>query len=112
DQIYSFKYSPRPGTRAAAYKDLVPEAEKDERLARCQALQDGLGEALLKTQEGRLTELLVTGPSRRGQGEWSGRSPENRIVNFAAPEGVRVGDLCRVRISKALKHSLKGEVLL
>lgn len=111
DQIYSFKYSPRPGTRAAAYNDLVPAAEKDERLARCQALQDGLGEALLKTQVGRLTELLVTGPSRRGQGEWSGRSPENRIVNFAAPEGIGVGDLCRVRICKALKHSLKGEVL-
>jgi len=111
DQIYSFKYSIRPGTRAAEFADIVSDEEKRDRLARCQARQDEISQEILDTQEGRVSEVLVTGPSKRGAGEWSGRTPENRIVNFAAPAGTQAGDLLPVKIVTALKHSLKGEVI-
>jgi len=115
DQIYSFKYSSRPGTRAADYKDVISDEDKRDRLARCQALQDKISQALLKEQVGKISEVLITGPSKRGGGEWSGRTPESRIVNFPAPTlnlvEVRAGDACQVKIIEAFKHSLKGEVV-
>ena len=111
DQIYSFKYSARPGTRAADYDDMVADEEKRDRLARCQTLQDEISRKLLLAQVGRVTEVLVSGPSKRGKGEWSGRTPESRIVNFPAPVKIAVGDIYKVKIVEALKHSLKGEVV-
>ena len=111
DQIYSFKYSIRPGTRAAEFVDTIPDDEKRERLARCQARQDEISQEILNAQEGRVSEVLVTGPSKRGAGEWSGRTPENRIVNFLAPAKTGAGDLLQVKIVTAMKHSLKGEVI-
>ncbi len=111
DQIYSFKYSIRPGTRAAKFEDLVSDEEKRERLARCQGRQDEISQEILEAQVGAVSEVLVTGPSKRGAGEFSGRTGENRIVNFPAPAAIKVGEICRVRIVAALKHSLKGEVL-
>ena len=111
DQIYSFKYSIRPGTRAAEFADVVSDHEKRDRLARCQALQDEISQEILTAQVGRIGEVLVTGASKRGAGEWSGRTPENRIVNFRAPAGTQIGDFLQVNIVAALKHSLKGEVV-
>ncbi|MCK5679742.1 tRNA (N6-isopentenyl adenosine(37)-C2)-methylthiotransferase MiaB [bacterium] len=111
DQIYSFKYSSRPGTRAAEFQDLVTDAEKRERLARCQALQNEISQEILAAQLGTVPEVMVSGPSKRGAGELTGRTGENRIVNFMAPPEIGAGDLCRVKIVKALKHSLKGEVV-
>ncbi|MBN2808369.1 MAG: tRNA (N6-isopentenyl adenosine(37)-C2)-methylthiotransferase MiaB [Deltaproteobacteria bacterium] len=115
DQIYSFKYSSRPGTKAADYEDMISDDEKRERLARCQALQDSISQRLLKAQVGKVSEVLVTGPSKRGAGEWSGRTRESRIVNFSKPSSpeveIVVGGLYKVSIIKALKHSLKGEVV-
>ncbi len=111
DQIYSFKYSIRPGTRAAEFVDIVPDGEKRDRLAQCQARQDEISQEILDAQVGRVSEVLVTGSSKRGAGEWSGRTPENRIVNFLAPAGTQAGDFFQVKIVTALKHSLKGEVI-
>ena len=112
DQIFSFKYSVRPGTRAAKFDDMVSEEEKRERLSRCHQLQDEITREILTAQVGRTTEIMVTGPSKRGGGEWSGRTPENRIVNYPAPDRKpRPGDLVKVRIVAALKHSLRGELV-
>ena len=115
DQIYSFKYSTRPGTRAADYDDIISDEEKRERLARCQARQNEISQALLRAQVGKIAEVLVSGSSKRGEGEWSGRTPESRIVNFPAPVltsgKIAAGDLYQVKIVEAFKHSLKGEVV-
>ncbi|MCK5915100.1 MAG: tRNA (N6-isopentenyl adenosine(37)-C2)-methylthiotransferase MiaB [Deltaproteobacteria bacterium] len=113
DQIYSFKYSLRPGTRAAEFVDLVPDEEKKERLARCQARQNEISQEILAAQVGTVRQVLVSRPSKRGAGEWSGRTGENRIVNFPAPPttAIRAGDFLSVKIVTALKHSLKGEVV-
>lgn len=122
DLLFSFKYSPRPGTAAARMKDDVPEAEKVRRLARVQALQDGITAARMQRYLGREVEILVEGPSRdaarggRGKGpvrEVAGRTRTNVVVNVPADvpaDGLR-GRLARVGIEEVLPHSLRGTVL-
>jgi tRNA-2-methylthio-N6-dimethylallyladenosine synthase len=107
DQSFSFKYSPRPQTRAATFADQVPEEIKAERLARLQARQDELtrkGHARLVGQE---QEVLVEGRSKRSFRELSGRLRTNHIVNFNGPLEL-IGRLTRVAITEAHPHSLKG----
>jgi len=107
DQAFSFKYSPRPQTRAATFPEQVPEEIKADRLARLQALQDELtrkSHVRLVDQE---REVLVEGPSKRSAQELCGRLRTNQIVNFNGPREL-VGRLARVIITEAHPHSLKG----
>ncbi|MBM4301918.1 MAG: tRNA (N6-isopentenyl adenosine(37)-C2)-methylthiotransferase MiaB [Deltaproteobacteria bacterium] len=107
DQAFSFKYSPRPQTRAATFPDQVPEDVKAERLARLQALQDELTQKAHARLVGREQEVLVEGRSKRSPQELCGRLRTNQIVNFIGPREL-VGDLARVAITEAHPHSLKG----
>jgi tRNA-2-methylthio-N6-dimethylallyladenosine synthase len=107
DQSFSFKYSPRPQTRAATFPDQVPEDVKADRLARLQALQD---ELTLKTHArlvGQEQEVLVEGRSKRSPQEWCGRLRTNQVVNFIGPREL-AGGLVRIVITEAHPHSLKG----
>jgi tRNA-2-methylthio-N6-dimethylallyladenosine synthase len=106
DTVYSFVYSPRPGTQALALGDL-PEALKLERLRELQARQKGIQERRNREWVGRVVEVLVEGPSPRDPSRWTGRTPENRVVNF--PGASAAGSLERVRICGATAHSLRGE---
>ena len=108
---FSFKYSPRPGTRAAERAGRVPEPEAQARLERVQALQARLRFAGHRARLGDVTEILVEGPSRRGGRQLRGRDPQHRLVNLADGAGLRPGDLARVRIVEATPHSLIGEAL-
>jgi tRNA-2-methylthio-N6-dimethylallyladenosine synthase len=104
---YSFKYSPRPGTPAAAMAGQIEEAVKSERLARLQAL---LAEQQLRfnqQQRGRTLEVLVTGSGRK-PGQKHGRSPYLQAVHFD-DDRARPGDLVSVRIMAASQNSLSGE---
>ena len=106
EAAFSFKYSPRPRTRAADFPDQVPEEVKSDRLGRLQAL---LGEQTLAAHRrlvGRVGEVLVEGESKRG-GELSGRLRTNQVVNFAGPRHL-LGELVQVEITAAHPHSLKG----
>ncbi len=106
-QAFSFKYSPRPQTRAASYPDQVPEAVKAERLCRLQALQE---ELTLKAQArlvGRVQEVLVEGRSKRSPNQLCGRLRTNQVVNFEGTQEL-VGRLTLVRLTEAHPHSLKG----
>ena len=94
---YTFKYSPRPGTRAAELADAVaPEVAK----ARLDELQDLLRSQTLAAHRRRVgdeTEVLVEGASRHG-GQASGRDPYHRVVNLAARSGTgRAGPRARGR---------------
>jgi len=109
DTVYSFKYSPRPGTRAAALAGQVPDEVKKERLRRLQQRQDEITAANLRALEGSRQEVLVEGPAKKGAGRWVGRTPGNRIVNFSGPAGL-LGSLVPVKITRALRHSLQGEL--
>ena len=114
DSSFSFKYSDRPGVRAASFLDKVPEASKALRLNILQTEQDRLTEASLKRLVGDSCEVLVEGRSLKALADgilsWKGREPGGRIVNFSDPRQDLTGKLIRVRITDAKKHSVFGEV--
>jgi len=114
---YSFKYSPRPRTRAAAFPDAVAPEEAQARLEELQTLQRELTLAYHRRRVGETTEVLVEGPSRRADPadgasrQLSGRDPYHRVVNFRAATGaVAPGDRAQVRLVEATPHSLIGEL--
>ncbi len=110
---FSFKYSPRPGTAAAAQEGAVAPAVAQARLEELQALQRQLTQAAHRERVGEISEVLVEGPSRRGGGQRSGRDPYHRVVNWtpAAGDDAGPGELVRLRIVEATPHSLIGEPL-
>jgi tRNA-2-methylthio-N6-dimethylallyladenosine synthase len=107
DQAFSFKYSPRPQTRAAGFPDQVSPEVKTERLIRLQALQDELTLATHARQVGRVAEVLVEGLSKRGPAQLCGRLRTNQVVNFSGPREL-LGCLTPITITSAQPHSLKG----
>jgi tRNA-2-methylthio-N6-dimethylallyladenosine synthase len=109
DHSFSFVYSPRPGTPAAELPDDVPPEVKRERLA---VLQERLGRtagAISEAMVGREQAVLVEGPSRKDPLMLTGRTENNRAVNFAA-DPTLVGQLVPVLITEALPNSLRGRL--
>ena len=110
DGSYSFLYSPRPGTPAAALEDPVPHAEKLERLQRLQAQLEAQAHAVGAAMVGTVQQVLVEGPSKRDPGELAGRTGNNRTVNFAGGSEL-AGQFAALRITEARHHSLRGELI-
>ena len=110
DDLYSFKYSPRKGTRAAQFKDKVEEKMKQERLSILQEIQKGITFKKNQELEGRVVEVLVEGQSKQSTQDVTGRTRSNKIVNFGGDLSL-VGKLVPVRIIKGYAHSLRGEIL-
>jgi tRNA-2-methylthio-N6-dimethylallyladenosine synthase len=110
DGSFSFVYSPRPGTPAADLQDAVPDSEKAERLQRLQAQLDAQARAVAERMVGGVERVLVESPSRKNQSELAGRTANNRIVNFPGDAGL-IGSFAGVRVSAALAHSLRGELV-
>jgi tRNA-2-methylthio-N6-dimethylallyladenosine synthase len=106
-QAFSFKYSPRPQTRAAGFPGQLPEEVKAERLARLQDLQDELTLAAHQRLVGQVQEVLVEGVSKRSPDQLSGRLRTNQVVNFSGPPEL-VGRLVMAELTQAHPHSLKG----
>ena len=109
DGLFSFKYSPRKGTRAARWEDDVPPEVKQRRLEALQVLQRGITLKKNKKLQGLEMEVLVEGRSRNSAREMTGRTRCNRIVNFPAGSEL-VGELVGVRIKEGLPNSLRGEL--
>jgi tRNA-2-methylthio-N6-dimethylallyladenosine synthase len=114
DASFSFVFSARPGTPAAALPDDTPQAVKLERLQRLQAALEANVRRVGATRVGTMQRILVEGPSKKNPAELMGRTECNRIVNFdGGPNAARlVGQMLDVRITSALPHSLRGEVLV
>ncbi len=108
DSLYSFKFSPRPSTRAAELEDRVPEAEKLQRLHVLQDLQKRIGLEKNRRLEGQTLEVLVEGASRDGA-QWMGRTRTGKIVNFSGPEGLE-GRSLAVFILEGCQNSLRGSL--
>ena len=107
DLSYSFIYSRRPGTPAADYPDDCPLAVKKERLARLQQRIETNAQRFSRAMVGTVQRVLVEGPSRKDQVQLSGRTENNRVVNFAgAPE--LIGRFVDLTITEALPNSLRG----
>ncbi|GIX22333.1 MAG: tRNA-2-methylthio-N(6)-dimethylallyladenosine synthase [Gammaproteobacteria bacterium] len=107
DHSYSFVYSPRPGTPAAALPDEVPPEEKKRRLAELQALLEAQAAEIARAMVGTVQRVLVEGPSRKDPQVLAGRCSNNRVVNFQGPAEL-IGRFADVQISEALPNSLRG----
>jgi tRNA-2-methylthio-N6-dimethylallyladenosine synthase len=110
DQSFSFIYSPRPGTPAAALPDDVPMATKKARLTRLQQRINEMAAAISTAMVGRVERILVERVSRKRDDQLSGRTENNRVVNFDADPAL-IGCFVEVRITEALPNSLRGELV-
>jgi tRNA-2-methylthio-N6-dimethylallyladenosine synthase len=108
DQIFSFKYSARPQTAAKNFKDHIPEEIKVERLAKVHAVQEEITREYHEAAVGTVEEILIEG-IRESNSQPHGRTRTNKIINVNMSTPVRIGDLLKVKIIRALKHSLLGE---
>jgi tRNA-2-methylthio-N6-dimethylallyladenosine synthase len=107
-QSFSFKYSARPGTPAAAARKQVAEDVKAERLERLQSLLNAQADAFARSCVGRTFDVLLEKPGRY-PGQLIGRSPYLQPVHVVAP-GSKIGDFVRVRVREAMPHSLRAEL--
>ena len=108
DNSFSFLYSPRPGTPAAALQDDTPEAVKLARLTRLQAAITASEAAIGKDMVGSVQRVLVEGHAKKNAAELAGRTDNNRIVNFAGPASL-IGRFIDVVVTENRAHSLRGE---
>ncbi len=107
DQSFSFIYSQRPGTPATALPDAIPQVVKQQRLARLQARINHQALAIGRRMVGEVHRVLVEGPSRKDPAQVSGRTENNRVVNFTGPASL-IGDFVDLRITEVLPNSLRG----
>jgi len=119
DAAYTFVFSPRPGTEAAAMTDefVAPDVVR-ERMTRLTEVVEGSARVKHGARLGRVEEVLVDGPSKNDPAMWSGRTRHNKLLHFAPTAGgesgavsVRAGDLATVRVTKTAPHWLRGDLI-
>ncbi len=111
DQSFSFVYSARPGTPAAALPDPVSAAQKRARLSRLQAQISAQAMQISQNMVGTVQTVLVERPSRKDPQQLAGRTENNRWVNFSADDaGALTGRFVAVEIYEALPNSLRGRL--
>ncbi len=109
DYAYTFVFSPRPGTEAAALTDrFVDPAVTAERFQRLRVVVERSALAKHRARIGRIEEVLVEGPSKKDPGIVSARTGQNKLVHFAAAEPLRPGTYVTVEIIGAAPHHLTG----
>jgi tRNA-2-methylthio-N6-dimethylallyladenosine synthase len=112
DSAYTFIYSPRPGTEATEIG--LPLVEPDVIADRFEALRvviERSGLAKHEERVGRVEEIMVEGPSKRDPAITSGRTRQNKLVHFTAPQPLRAGTYATARITSAAPHFLRGELV-
>ena len=111
DEAFTFKYTPRPGTRASNFPEQVPEPITKERLYQLEELVERISEEKNQKQVGKVKEILLEGVSKNNPERLTGRSREGRLVHIPrqGAEGL-LGEIISVKIEKGLKHSLLGEL--
>jgi tRNA-2-methylthio-N6-dimethylallyladenosine synthase len=111
DSAYTFIYSPRPGTEAAARTaEFIDPDVVAERFARLKIVVDRSSLARHEARVGRTEEVVVEGPSKRDAEVTTGRTRQNKLVHFKA-DGLRAGTYATVRVTSAGAHHLGGELL-
>jgi len=110
DSSFSFVFSPRPGTPAAALHDDTPQERKLARLQQLQAAIEANQRLIGQSRVGTVQKVLVEGNARKDVSELMGRTECNRIVNFKGPQRL-IGQMIDVHITEAYPHSLRAEVM-
>jgi len=109
DHSYSFIYSPRPGTPAESLPDDIPLQLKKERLSILQEQINKNTQRYSSAMIGSVQKVLVEGTSRKDPSEYSGKTENNRTVNFKADKDV-IGQMLDIKITQAFPNSLRGEL--
>ncbi len=104
---YSFKYSDRPQAKSVNFDNKVDEDTKSERLKILQKEQNNISLQTNREYEGSIQTVMVEGESKNGDGQWSGRTLSNIIVNFHGP-ALSPGQEVQIKITEGLLHSLRG----
>ena len=110
DQSFSFIYSARPGTPASDLIDDVPMPVKQERLQRLQKRITEMAQEISRGMVGSVQTVLVDRPARKDPKQMSGRTENNRVVNFDGSASL-IGHFVDVEITEALPNSLRGKML-
>ena len=110
DTSFSFIYSARPGTPAAELADEVPESVKKQRLHILQARIAQQAQQISEAMVGTTQRILVTGYAKRDPGQLSGRTENNRVVNFSSQNTDLIGEFTEVEITAAYTNSLVGRL--
>ncbi len=111
DNSFSFIYSPRPGTPAASLEDDTPEQLKKDRLKILQSRIIQQAQDISRKMVGNTERVLVTGYSKKDPGQLSGRTENNRVVNFRCDQPELIGKFADILIEEALPNSLRGILL-
>jgi len=110
DTAFSFVYSRRPGTPAADLHDDTPQTLKLQRLQRLQSVINAQAAAISETMVGTVQPVLVEGHARRDASELTGKTANNRSVNFEGPPRL-IGHMVDVLITQANTNTLRGRVV-
>ena len=108
DNLFSFRYSDRPSVKSSAFPDKIDAETKGRRLSELQRLQTEITLHKNQLEIGRIRDILVEGPSRAANGQLTGRTSQNRTVNFDGSKRL-IGQIIYVKITSAFPHSLIGE---
>ena len=111
DVSFSFIYSPRPGTPAADLPDDTDAAVKKQRLKLLQQRINQQAQAISRQMVGNTERVLVSGYAKRDPGQLSGRTENNRVVNFRCEDATLIGHFADILIEEALPNSLRGTLI-
>ena len=112
DSAYTFVFSPRPGTQAAAkVDDFVPAPVVAERFEQLRVVVERSALVCHQARVGRVEEVVVEGPSKKDAAVLSGRTRQNKLLHFAAPEPLAPGTFADVRVTAAAPHHLLGDLV-
>lgn len=111
DMSFSFIYSQRPGTPASDLADSTPDSVKKERLSLLQQRINQQSQSIARKMVGNTERVLVTGYSKKDPGQLSGRTENNRVVNFRCDQAELIGKFADILIEEALSNSLRGVLL-
>ena len=113
DSIFGFKYSPRPNTPALKLEDAIPDQEKARRLAVLNEKQRLIQKQRNEKYLGTILEVMVEGKNE-ARAQWIGRTSQNKVFNFAVPDGARpsIGGYVTVVTTGSFPNSLLGEMVV
>jgi tRNA-2-methylthio-N6-dimethylallyladenosine synthase len=113
DAIFGFKYSPRPNTPALSLEDAIPDEEKVRRLAVVNEKQREIQRRRYQRYLGSTLEVMVEGKNE-ARGQWIGRTSQNKVFNFTAPENAKpsVGEYVTVVTTAVFPNSLLGQIVV
>lgn len=108
DSAFTFIYSKRQGTPAAKMENQIPEDIKHERFNRVLEAVNRISAEINDGYKNRIVEVLVEGRSKNNENKLSGRTRQNKLVNFEGGNDDLIGKLVMVEITEPRTFSLNG----